>query len=128
MIVTVIIETVRYHTWYQVPVQYCSRALRGAQGQFMGSRGQAWLALRTAERVQRAAFRAVRIERRISAGAWSSVRCERAGIVACAEAAYLRAARRSEAYRIELRVRADGARSGRHRSRRSRGRAGAGRG
>ena len=104
------------------------RALRGAQGQFIGARGQAWLALRTAERVQRAAFRAVRIERRISAGAWSSVRCERAGIVACAEAAYLRAARRSEAYSIELRVRADGARSGRHRSRRSRGRAGAGRG
>ena len=29
MIVTVIIETVRYHTWYQVPVQYCSKTQGG---------------------------------------------------------------------------------------------------
>ena len=97
------------------------RALRGTQAQLMGARGQAWLALRAAERVQRAAFRAVSRERRILAGCWlAPVRRERAGTAACAEAAYLRAARRSEAYRIPLRVRSDGDGGARRRGRRGR--------
>ena len=104
------------------------RALRTAQAHLMGARGQAWLALRAAERVQRAAFRDLCWERRFSVRAWPAVRSERAGKLACAEAAYLRATRRSEAYRIELRAQAGADRRGRRRGRRGPGLTRSGRG
>ena len=103
------------------------RALRTAQAHLMGARGQAWLALRAAERVQRAAFRDLCRERRFSVRAWPVVRSER-GRLACAEAAYLRATRRSEAYRIELRAQAGADRRGRRRGRPGPGQTRSGRG
>ena len=81
-------------------VAACAPHSTGSPYLWVAARGQAWLALRAAEHVQRAAFRDLCRERRFSARAWLAVRSERAGRLACAEAAYLRATRRSEACRI----------------------------
>ena len=82
------------------------RALHGVQTHLMGARGQAWLALRKAERAQREAFRGVCHERSLSARARPCIRHDRAGHLQRLEDTYLRAVRCAGEHRMKLRQRA----------------------